>query len=163
MKAIDLHCDTLSALRRAHKEGAELNRAELGSVYASGDQSRSENRNRAELTIYGRQGVMLTAQCLRKNTVGCDRTPGVMMLTDERGARFPVLNRCGSCMNEIYNSVPLDLTDLKEEISRTGADSLRFTFTVESKAQVRSVLNRYLQGRAPEGDFTRGHFKRGVE
>ena len=28
MKAIDLHCDTLSALRRAHKEGAELNLAE---------------------------------------------------------------------------------------------------------------------------------------
>ena len=28
MKAIDLHCDTLSALRHAHKEGAELNLAE---------------------------------------------------------------------------------------------------------------------------------------
>ena len=106
---------------------------------------------------------MLTAQCLRKNTVGCDRTPGVMMLTDERSAGFPVMNRCGSCMNEIYNSVPLDLTDLKEETSRTGADSLRFTFTVESKEQVRSVRNRYLQGKAPEGEFTRGHFKRGVE
>ena len=137
---------------------AELNRAELGGVYASGDRIRS-----AELTVYGRQGVMLTAQCLRKNTVGCDQTPGVMMLTDERGARFPVMNRCGSCMNEIYNSVPLDLTDLKEETLRTGAGSLRFAFTVESKELVRSVLERYLRGEAPVGEFTRGHFKRGVE
>jgi len=145
---------------------SELNHRELASlakaVRTAADHAHSDGI-RMELPVYGYQTSMITAQCLKKNLAGCDRVPGIFFLSDERGARFPVRSRCGSCMNEIFNSTPLDLTDLAEELPAVNAQSLRISFTVESADEMRTVLERAGKRGAGESDFTRGHFRRGVE
>ena len=156
----------------------ELSGHELAAVFAE----KTTSPMAFELSVYGWQTAMITAQCLRKNTVGCDGTPSLMFLQDETKARFPVRNRCGVCMNEICNSVPLDLTGLDGEIQRSGAMLRRLTFTIESAGQTTEVLQRAArketaqreasqrkasQKDAPQREssapFTRGLFRRGAE
>lgn len=123
----------------------------------------------AELSVYGYQALMHSAQCVVKNTTGCTGVPCVTYLRDRKNVRFPVRNRCQVCCNTIYNSVPLMLCTCREEIKKLAPSYIRFAFTIESKEETESVLRRcseLLLGRAADDagiDGTRGHFKRGVE
>lgn len=130
---------------------AELNFREMLTLMKN-----SADRRR-ELTVYGRTPLMVTAQCLRKTSIGCDRRISLMWMKDRISALMPVRNCCTFCTNTIYNSVPTVLFDLKEELSELAPDSVRYEFTCENTGEVKRVLS----GFCPEG-FTRGHFKRGV-
>ncbi len=139
---------------------AELNFRELAGLGAKD----------TELTVYGYQALMQSAQCVVKNTSGCAKASGVTYLTDRKNARFPVLNRCLFCYNTIYNSVPLVLYGCREELARLAPEYLRLSFTVESGEETRRVLRQceqILSGKEDAGLLTnvgtRGHFKRGVE
>lgn len=77
----------------------ELNRSELSELDC-------EN---GEMILYGYQPLMISAQCLHKNTAGCDKKPGVFYLKDRYGKLFPVKNNCPVCYNVIYNTSPLVL------------------------------------------------------
>ena len=83
--------------------------------------------------------------------------------------KFPVKPVCRECYNVIYNSQPLSLLNLQKEVNALRPASLRIAFTVENARQVTEVLKRFetnmLKGKTVEDlpDFTRGHFKRGVE
>ena len=137
---------------------AELNAGELGQV--SGPD--------AELVVYGYQQVMVTAQCLRKNTSSCTKIPSVMLLADKTGARFPVKNCCSICTNIIYNSLPLSLRGRWNQILKIHPGFIRLSFTIENAGDVRRVLscweNHGMETSAePDGKYTRGHFARGVE
>ncbi|MDY3917857.1 MAG: U32 family peptidase [Candidatus Limivivens sp.] len=125
-----------------------------------------------ELLVYGRLPLMVTAQCLLKTTGRCQKTPGLFSLKDRKGMIFPVRNFCHFCQNTIYNSAPLVLLDSKKEIRRLHPASLRLSFTIEDPAQVRRTAETFegafLEDREVTGseyaeDFTRGHFKRGIE
>lgn len=98
-----------------------------------------------ELVVYGRQPLMHSAQCVRKNTAGCTGEPGFLWLKDRRNAQFLVLNRCPICCNTIYNSVPLELAPCADEIAAISPEALRLSFTVESSGQVRKVFGRYAE------------------
>ena len=80
-----------------------------------------------------------------------------------------VRNQCRFCCNTIYNSSPLSLLKDKKQIDRLQPEVLRLAFTSESAAQTGEVLDAYVKTflhQEPvelEGEFTRGHFKRGVE
>jgi hypothetical protein len=58
-----------------------------------------------------------------------------------------------------------------EGILKRGLSELRLDFTIEKEEQVESVLNFYtslvikreISGEFTLGDFTNGHYKRGVE
>lgn len=119
-----------------------------------------------ELTVYGRQPLMHSAQCVVKNTRGCTARPETTWIRDRKQARFPVVNRCMSCCNTIYNSVPLELGGCEKEIRALAPDYLRLSFTVETAGETKEVLARY-SGRLYSGEAftggTRGHFRRGVE
>ena len=58
---------------------------------------------------------------------------------------------------------------VREAIDRLGPRSLRLMFTTEGRKEAAAVLRafagRFLQGEETvlSGDYTRGHFKRGVE
>ncbi len=119
----------------------------------------------AELTIYGFQPLMQSAQCLTKTRKGCTGKSRVCYLTDRTQTRFPVLNRCLFCTNTIYNSVPLALGCCEEETGRLSPSFLRLSFTVESEKETSLILERYLGEGSPAAseEGTRGHFKRGVE
>jgi putative protease len=138
---------------------AELNAKELSRLDTEG----------SEMTVYGRTQLMVTAQCLKKNTSGCTGVPALLYLKDRRQASFPVRTRCSECCNVIYNSVPLDLLDCGAELRKLHPSFLRLAFTAESAQETAEVLGRYesfLAGAdVPSGgeSRTRGHFRRGVE
>lgn len=139
---------------------SELNARELRGLDCS----------RGELVIYGYQPLMLSAQCVRKNMAGCDRTEGVSYLKDRYGKLFAVKNHCEDCYNVLYNISPLALFRHFQEIRALRPGSLRLSFTIESGREVERIFRYYRQavaGSLEEGgylaDFTNGHFKRGVE
>ncbi|MCD8046870.1 MAG: U32 family peptidase [Clostridiales bacterium] len=123
---------------------------------------------RTEFCLYGREPVMVSAQCVYKN-YGC---PGTECdLTDRFGNRFPVKRNCGDCYNLIYNSRPLFLFHQAKRIGAPGFGSYRIVFVSEGPEEVRRILQTYrrsfLLGEIPEMPqadcFTGGHFRRGVE
>lgn len=148
---------------------AELNRRELKALDSVD----------SELIVYGYQALMQSAQCVRKNTVGCAKKTGILFLRDRKNVRFPVLTRCPFCTNTIYNSIPLRLGGCQEEIDKLHPAFLRLSFTIESGKETTRILNEYeswfglfggekdVRGRGvqmpPDTKGTRGHFKRGVE
>lgn len=124
----------------------------------------------SECIVYGYLPLMVTAQCLVKNTAGCRQRPEFLMLKDRKNARFPVKNMCPVCTNVIYNSVPLDLISCGREITELHPSSCRLAFTIEDGQEVHRILTGaravFLEGRKVEkivSEGTRGHFKRGVE
>ncbi|WP_366925867.1 U32 family peptidase [uncultured Clostridium sp.] len=122
-----------------------------------------------ELIVYGRLPMMVTAQCMKKTVAACTKKPELLSLKDRMGKDFPVKNHCRFCYNTIYNSSPLSLLKDRKIIDRLGPESLRLNFTTESREEIRTVIGAFsgcfLEGRETElqGDFTRGHFKRGIE
>ena len=122
----------------------------------------------AEMIVYGRLPMMISAQCIRRNTLGCKKGGGLLYLTDRLGNRFPVKNYCRECMNVIYNCLPLLLMPGREKGLSGFKGSFRISFTTEDRKETERVLGLYrelLSGGAParpEG-VTRGHLRRGVE
>lgn len=124
----------------------------------------------SQILVYGHLPVMVSAQCLRKNTEGCSKKSGLLSLRDRMGKEFPVKNNCTFCYNTIYNQVPLSLFDNRRELDTLKPESLRLSFTVESPEKTKAIagafVSKFLLGEEEAwtfGDFTRGHFKRGVE
>lgn len=113
--------------------------------------------------IYGRYPMMVTAGCLHKTLDQCRRRPELWILKDRYRKEFPVRNHCRDCYNVIYNSQPVWLLDQMEELKKLSAGAYRIMFTTEDRREVRSVLEGLNRQQKPDKDFTRGHFKRGVE
>lgn len=113
--------------------------------------------------IYGRYPMMTTAGCLHKTLKQCRKAPGQWMLRDRYQKEFPVKNYCRDCYNVIYNSQPLYLLDQMDSFASWKAGAYRMMFTTETAAEVQSVLKGWMTKERPQREFTRGHFKRGVE
>lgn len=140
----------------------ELNRRELAA---------RDNHN-SEMLIYGYLPLMTSAQCVHTNTGKCDAHKTVTYLKDRYGKYFPVKNNCSECYNTIYNTTPLLLFGYSDELSSMGMSGYRLSFTIESRDEVRQVLDiceeTFLTGRRHikemySGEYTNGHYKRGVE
>lgn len=91
-------------------------------------------------------------------------------MKDRTGKELPVKNHCRFCYNTIYNPTPLSLLGQEKLVERLGPSVLRLSFTIETPEQTKRVIDafadHYRYGKdtpAPFTDFTRGHFKRGVE
>ena len=63
-----------------------------------------------ELITYGRLPLMLMENCIIKNRTGSCGCQNTNILTDRKGARFPVVSAPG-CRNELLNSQKLFLAD----------------------------------------------------
>ena len=123
-----------------------------------------------EMLVYGRIPVMTSTQCLKKSAGHCQKTPELFKVRDRKGKEFPVKNCCSYCYNVIYNSVPVSLHGWSEEVRKCSPASVRLAFTTESNKEAAVVAKRfvkeYLWGEElgePGYEFTRGHYKRGVE
>ena len=122
------------------------------------------------MIVYGFQPVMVTANCIRKTTGGCEKKSGYLYLSDRYRKKFAVRNCCEYCYNIIYNSAPLFLADQADKIRSLNPGEVRLDFCTESAEEVREITGQYrrafLEGKpvkTPETEFTRGHFKRGVK
>lgn len=138
----------------------ELNRQELERLGCQGK----------ELVGYGHLPAMVSAQCVRRTLTGCTQEPEVLFLRDRTGKRLPVKNHCQFCYNTVYNPDPLSLLGLERQVRQLAPSVLRLAFTIEGRQKIQQVLDAYgdhfRRGKndmLPAGDFTRGHFKRGVE
>ena len=137
----------------------ELNRYEWKDLLVSCDEHNMEVSK--EYPVYGHVPFMQTAGCLKKTFGTCDGQTDITVLTDRMGKKLPVVNHCEICENTIYNSVPLDLT---KEIKNVDCDYGRVCFTIENGETVQRVLSAICSGDSlPIGEFTKGHFKKGVE
>lgn len=108
---------------------------------------------------YGRIPLMLTRNCPVKNGKTCAECNRNSSIQDRKGILFPV--RCNMGYSEILNSRPVYMADRLSEIKNN--DFLFFNFTVETKEEIREIMNAYYNEKSPEGDFTRGLLYRGVE
>lgn len=140
----------------------ELNRKEL---------EKRDNEG-SEVLLYGNLPLMTSAQCVHANTGKCDKTPGVTYLKDRYGKFFPVKNNCMECYNTVYNTTPLMLFAFKKELENAGFERFRLSFTTEDASKVKEILNVYevvfAKGEKQlkevySGEYTNGHYKRGVE
>jgi putative protease len=138
----------------------ELNRQELERLGCQGK----------ELVGYGHLPAMVSAQCVRRTLTGCIKEPEVLFLRDRTGKRLPVKNHCRFCYNTVYNPDPLSLLGLERQVRQLAPSVLRLAFTIEGRQKMQQVLDAYgdhfRRGKndtVPAGEFTRGHFKRGVE
>ncbi len=131
----------------------ELNRDELR-------QLRSHYPGRLEVMVFGRIKLMVT------------KDPSIVqgMLTDERGASFPVYrDRYGYA--HILNSTELCLLDFLEELDEMGIDSIGIDLRRKSgdlailaaKAFADRDIGRKSAIRRKVGSITAGHYLRGVE
>lgn len=122
-----------------------------------------------ELIVYGHLPVMVTAQCMKKTVDRCTKKPEVLFLKDRMGKEFAVKNQCSFCYNTVYNCSPLSLLGERERIASLAPSDLRLSFTVEQEREVLTVIRAFTQGFLENresllpGEFTKGHFKRGVE
>ena len=119
---------------------------------------------------YGYQPVMITANCIRKTTKGCDKKGGYLSIRDRYQKIFAVQMCCDYCYNVIYNTAPLYLADQPDIVKRLDPGQIRLDFSVESREETKRIIREYQKAfvdgvkvQAPKMDYTRGHLKRGVK
>jgi U32 family peptidase len=137
----------------------------------------------SDIIVYGKLPLMVTAQCFSKTTSGevntnyskstdspcCKANVKDIELKDRLQKVFQIKRHCRECYNTIYNSQCLSLLHNSSEIKSLQPDSIRLNFTFESENETTDVIHSFVQAYIYENkveeikDFTRGHFKRGIE
>ena len=111
----------------------------------------------SQMIVYGYYPLMTTANCVHKNTKGCDKKQKLIYLKDRYNKSFAVCNNCKECYNTIYNSLPTMLTKNIGKLKEAGIRSFRYSFTIETPKQIKAVMDDKI------AEYTNGHYKRGVE
>lgn len=111
----------------------------------------------SQMIVYGYYPLMITANCVHKNTKGCDKKQKLIYLKDRYNKSFAVCNNCKECYNTIYNSLPTMLIKNISKLKEAGIRSFRYSFTIESPKQIKAVMDDKV------AEYTNGHYKRGVE
>ncbi len=144
----------------------ELNKKEIKSIV------RHMNLGK-QMLIYGKIENMVSEYCPIGSIFGgknssstCSKAceKGVYTLKDRMNAQFPVKTD-RFCRSHIYNNLGINLIGDIEEIEVLGINSFRLDFLEESYEQIKYIL-KSLKEKEWYGDFknyTRGHYKRGVE
>ena len=111
------------------------------------------------LTVYGREELMISAQCIKKTTGNCNRTEEWFEISTYEHVSYPVHSFCRNDCNIIYDSEPVNLmtAETLAEVEEIGADVVAYAFTDETPEEVEKVLS----GKALNPGKT-GHFKRSV-
>ena len=115
------------------------------------------NNMGSQMIVYGCYPLMTTANCVHKNTKGCDKKQKLIYLKDRYNKSFAVCNNCKECYNTIYNSLPTMLTKNIGKLKEAGIRSFRYSFTIETPKQIKAVMDDKV------AEYTNGHYKRGVE
>ena len=124
-----------------------------------------------ELVVAGRLPMMVSANCVKKTAARCDHKAEYMQLRDRRMMDMPVRTHCTFCYNTIYNAAPLSLSGVAGELRELKLGAVRLLLTNEnaeqSRAAVRSLHHSFVLGERDVAEayenFTRGHFRKGVE
>lgn len=122
-------------------------------------------------TIYGRTELMINEYCVVGSIAGgkssdkqcnraCERDKYILI--DRMNEKFPVKTD-KFCRARIYNSVPLNLIREKEELESFGINKFFIEFTNENYSDCENIINWVRNDIEVNADYTKGHYKRGVE
>jgi len=116
-----------------------------------------------EIIVYGRLPLMLTENCIVRNSTDACTCESFSGLVDRQGALFPVVPEFG-CRNVLLNSKKLFMADKRRAINQLGLWAQRLVFTTENAIECVAVLKRFMGlGDFTLPGFTRGLYYRGIE
>ena len=116
-----------------------------------------------ELVVYGRIPLMTVQDCVVKSGQDrCSCKDEAYFLKDRKGMLFPLFTDRDMCINTIYNSAPVYMADRLNELP-DNVSSYRFIFTLETQEEIKEIFKKYKNREKYDGDFTRGHYYRGVQ
>lgn len=123
----------------------------------------------AELIVYGRLPVMVSAQCISAAASRCRRRSGIICIEDRFQNRYPVKNYCDSCYSIIYDTCPVYLGNQEAQLRSLAPKALRIQFSTETGKEILEILSLFEQmdeknssGRI-DFEYTQGHFKKGIK
>ena len=104
---------------------------------------------------YGYLPLMTYRSCPAKKKAGCSKCNKTPVITDRYGKRFTVI--CRDTYSQMLNSIPLYIGDKCKDIK---CDFYTIYFTTESKSECEKVFDLCTDGKAFNGEMTRGlYFK----
>ena len=126
-----------------------------------------------DIMVYGHIPLMVSAQCLYKNTDKCQKCKPEderAYIVDRLGERFYVQANCSRTYNTILNGKCLSLLRHLEEVSQLKPRNIRLDFTIENKAETQTVImafaDKLYRGKSirltNQDGYTSGHFNRGI-
>jgi putative protease len=129
--------------------------------------------SKIQMKIYGKEELMVSEYCPvgsilggKCSNVNCKENCeyGNYVLKDRKGEEF-ILKTDKFCRSYIYNSVSTNLIPNLDEINNMNINSFRLDFIDENYEETLKILNAFKESKWPYDykNFTRGHFKRGVE
>jgi len=95
-----------------------------------------------EMIVYGRMPVMVTDQCIIRNSSGRCSCGTPTNMGDEFGNIYPVEKEFG-CRNVVYDAKKLFLADRQSVYADTGLWAIRLLFSTESARECADVVKRY--------------------
>lgn len=129
----------------------ELNRQELKNLV--------DTTNSAwEWIVYGKQSVMVTAQCLAKNTDNCHKKSGYLKLTNDYQDTYQIHHICKYCYNTVFQEDPTCLFPFLKDWQIGDIQTYRILLTTENAQETREILEH-----SPSLSDYRGHYKKGIE
>jgi len=142
----------------------ELNRSELKEAIRD---------ERAQVLVYGKIEIMVSEYCMVGSVYG-NKSEASQCSSPCTGSSYTLKDRIGAgfsittdkyCRSHLYNSVPLNLIPNLEDLARIGARHFRLDFIDEGYEETRRILESYGSGSFGYSfeNYTRGHYKRGVE
>lgn len=124
----------------------------------------------SDIIVYGYLPLMVSAQCLMKTAKTCTKKSAFLTLTDRYNKNFYVKNYCNYCYNVIYNSQPISLLNDFYEVNELQPKNIRLNFTIEEETEIVNIIQGFVdrfkyhkKSSLHLDEFTRGHFKRGIE
>ncbi|MEG2353815.1 MAG: DUF3656 domain-containing protein [Clostridium sp.] len=146
---------------------AELNRAELINI------GKKSPANSCGVIIYGRYELMVSEYCpigsiyggkSKENKCSGACTLDDYVLIDRKGEEF-IIDVDRACRSYIYNNVPVNLFPYTNELRKNNIKSFRIDFINEGYEQCKRILSGFINNSFNEEveNYTRGHYKRGIE
>lgn len=126
------------------------------------------------LMVYGKIELMISEYCpigsvfggKSKENLNCSYKchEEEFILKDRKGEEFPTLTD-KYCRSHIYNASPINLIPNLSEIKNMNITAFRLDFINENYEETLKILQSFSKGSFEEDfkNYTRGHFKRGVE
>ncbi len=112
----------------------------------------------AGVLVYGFLRVMALRSCPMRARKGCSQCRH--LLVDRKGVSFPLF--CDETKTAfLYNSLPLWMGEQKER--KPGFSFFLFDFSLESKEEIKEVMDCFLKGKKLSRPTTKGLYYRGVE
>ncbi len=124
-----------------------LGRGGFLSVTASGEMTARQIEKMSksvdtEMVVYGRLPVMVTEQCVIRNSAGRCSCSTPTSMSDAFGGVYPVVKEFG-CRNTVFDARKTFLADHPEVYADGGLWGLRLLFTTESPRECVNVTERY--------------------